>query len=231
MHTTQWHSIQTAMTTLHLCLTTNATNSRGYALAKKLAPYIYISITPVATRCFRKAKIICCSKYINDWIFWHPKEDKLEERLFFILDTFKNLAMSVNLKSDARENSFGAINILNGENFSFPFLQNMLNVHIKELYAIEQSIYRLAHETPNSSILLRVDNNTALTVIMKGGSQRCPLLNKITINIHQFVSKNNLSVYLKHLLGKRKRPRRRHFNNTLTPGRSNNLGVIRKPDS
>ena len=102
--------------------------------------------------------------------------------------------------SDASKMAWGAVSLGANANGPFSFKQQSLSINTKELLAIYFGIFSLQDKLRNKNILCFCDNTTAVSTVLKKGSQHA-IRDKITVRLFSLVASLGSSLTATHLAG------------------------------
>lgn len=159
-------------------LYTKTLERQKYLLLKKFQNYDY--------------KINLDKCIINDLNWW-------------LLNIFKtsNFTKSPDFKleifSDASKTGWGAYCNGNRAHGAWKETESHFHINYLELLAIFLALKTFAKELSDCAILLRVDNNTALSYINRMGGIQYPHLNDLTFQIWQWCEKRNIWIFASYI--------------------------------
>lgn len=106
---------------------------------------------------------------------------------------------SLEIFTDASRTGWGAVCNENRANGQWKENELLFHINYLELLAIFLGLKCFATAASNCSILLRVDNTTAISYINRMGGVRFPHLNKLTKSIWQWCEKRNILIFASYI--------------------------------
>lgn len=113
--------------------------------------------------------------------------------------TIKSTKFGFTIFTDASNTGWGA---KSGDCKIYGFwdeIQKSYHINYKELLAIKLAILKIGELPENCSVLLRVDNTTAISYINKMGSTRYPKYNKLAREIWQQVERKKIFLFVTYI--------------------------------
>ena len=118
---------------------------------------------------------------------------------------FKNLPFVKEMYTDASDSGWGATD---GASNTFGFwneLERKWHINFKELMAVKLALVSLCDEMKDCSILLRIDNTTAITYINKMGGVRLEKFNSLARSIWQWAEERRIILRASYIPSRKNR--------------------------
>ena len=110
-------------------------------------------------------------------------------------------SQDITITSDASKSGWGAWNSSSSVHGKWSCSERELHINILELKSVDLSFLSLFQNTYSCSILIRLDNSTAVSYINKQGGTCCKILCDLALKIWEFCVTRNITISAVHIPG------------------------------
>lgn len=157
------------------------------------------------TKLLERQKFLALQKYGSYEKKFRPAKEILPDLVWWLknINTAKNsigpLSFDLEIFTDASLSGWGAYCNQNRVNGSWKDCEKSFHINYLELMAIFLSLKCFAKHLQNCTILLRVDNTTAISYINRMGGIQFPHLNELAKAIWQWCEKRNIWLFAAYI--------------------------------